>query len=69
MNKDKMKKWQGEKDQELQKEIDTLQHEILVSRIDIANRKTKRIHRIRELRRNIARIKTILTLRDKENSE
>lgn len=63
MNKDKLKKWQGQKDQELQKEIDNLQHEILISRIDIANRKTKGIQRIRQLRRDIARIKTILTTR------
>jgi len=67
MNKDKMKKWKMAKDSELQKELDTLQNEILLLRIDIANRKTKGIHRIRTLKRDIARIKTIISMREEQN--
>lgn len=69
MNKDKMKKWKTAKDSELQKELDALQNEILILRIDIANRKTKGIHRIRRLKKDIARIKTIISAREEENND
>jgi len=65
-NKDKILNWQGQKEAELIKEIDNLHSEILASRLDIVNRKTKGVHRIRRLRRDIARIKTIMAFKNKE---
>lgn len=57
------KKLSAMSDVELKKEISTMQSGILNLRIDIANRKTKGIHRISQLRADIARSKTILSAR------
>ena len=70
MNKEKsekVKKWQNLRDKELQKELDVLQNEILLLRIDIANRKTKGIHRIRSHKKDVARIKTIISMHKEHN--
>ena len=66
-NKEQIKKWQGMKDADLEKEIQNLQKEILLCRIDIANRKTKGIRRIRKHKRDIARIKTVISQRKGQN--
>lgn len=62
------KKLQTMKEAELVKEIAAMQLEILHLHIDIANRKTKGIHKISQLRADIARANTILSARAKEKN-
>lgn len=65
---DNFKKLKSLKEPELYKEIAAMQFQVLNLRIDIANRKTKGIHRISELRSSIARAKTIISAKDKEKN-
>jgi len=63
------KKYLAMKDSELKKEVANLEGNILGARIEIANRKTKGIHRINNMKKNIARIKTVISRRLKEQNE
>ena len=65
---ERMKKFLALKDSDLQKEISVMQLSILNLRIDIANHKTKGIHKIAQIKSDIARAKTILNGRLKENN-
>jgi ribosomal protein L29 len=69
MAKEKIKKFEAMKIEELKKELSTLRANILTMRIDIANRKTKGIHKISQTKKDIARIKTIISAKERENNE
>jgi len=69
MTKEKVKKYIAMKDAELLKELDTLRASVLTMRIDIANRKTKGIHKIKQTKKDIARIMTIISAKEKDNNE
>jgi ribosomal protein L29 len=60
VNKERIKKLNSMKESDLIKERQTLNTSILALRTDIANHKTKGIHRFKSMRRDIARINTIL---------
>lgn len=62
------KKLKSMKEVELKKEIALMQETILNLRIDIANRKTKGIHKISQLRAGIARAMTILNQKTEEKN-
>jgi len=64
-----LKKLAAKKNLDLDKEIADMQLAVLNLRIDIANRKTKGIHRIAEIKADIARAKTILAGRSEEKNE
>lgn len=66
MSKERIIKLKEMKENELLKERKSLIGEILSLRIDVANHKTKNIHKFKIARRDIARINTIL--RDKKDS-
>lgn len=63
------KKLLAMKESELSKEIDKMQLEVLNLHIGIANRKTKGVHQISQLRADIARAKTIIRSRAKEQND
>jgi len=66
-NIDKMKKFKALKETDIRKEIASLQSNICFARLDIANRKTKGIRRIRSWQRDIARLETIISGRKEKN--
>lgn len=68
MNK-KSEKFNKMKESELLKEVSNLQLSIMRQRIDIANHKTKGIHKISEMKKDIARINTLLTQRAGDKNE
>jgi len=69
MEEKKIKKYNLMTETELNKELETLRFSIILARIDIANRKTSGIHKIKLEKKNIARIMTILSRKEKENNE
>lgn len=69
MKNNKTEKFNKMSDADLLKEIKSINLTILNLRIDIANRKTKGIHRISQLKKDIARINTVITARKGETNE
>ena len=69
MKNNKTEKFSKMTDANLLKEIKSINLTILNLRIDIANRKTKGIHRINQLKKDIARINTVITARKGETNE
>ena len=67
-SREKFKKLQTLSDSDLSKEISVMENSVLNLRIDIANRKTKGVHNIAQTKNDIARAKTIQSLRLKENN-
>lgn len=63
MSKERIEKIKAMKSADLEKERGVLVAQILGLRVDIANHKTKGIHRIKQMKRDIARINTQLTVR------
>lgn len=63
MSKERIEKLKSMKPADLEKERKVLVASILGLRVDIANRKTKGIHRIKQMKHDIARINTIVTMR------
>jgi ribosomal protein L29 len=61
MKNKKIEKFNKINNSDLVKEVKSINLAILNQRIDIANRKTKGIHRISELKKDIARINTIIS--------
>lgn len=68
MKSDNMKKFAEMKDADLHKEVASIRATLLQQRIDISNQKLKNIGKIKENKKNIARIYTILSAREEENS-
>lgn len=68
MNSSKFEKINIMKDADLAKEINSLNIAILNQRIDIANRKTKGMHKISQFRKDIARINTVISSRKGESN-
>jgi ribosomal protein L29 len=64
MKNKKIEKFNKMGNEDLIKEIRNINLTILNQRIDIANHKTKGIHRISQLRKDIARINTIISARE-----
>lgn len=69
MKNKKIEKFSKMSNKDLIKEIKNINLTILNLRIDIANRKTKGIHRISQLRKDVARINTIITAREGDFNE
>jgi len=69
MKNNKTEKFNKMSDADLLKEIKSINLTILNLRIDIANRKTKGIHKISQLKKDIARINTVVTARKGETNE
>ena len=67
MSKERVQKLMSMKESDLLKERQTLRSQILALRTDVANHKTKGIHKFKVMRRDIARIETILA--GKENND
>jgi len=67
MSKERINKIKAMKPAELEKERGVLVAGILGLRVDIANHKTKGIHKIKQMKRDIARINTIATMRKEIN--
>jgi ribosomal protein L29 len=67
MSKERINKIKAMKPAELTKERTLLLNQILNLRVDISNRKTKGIHKIKIMKKDIARINTFLTLRKENN--
>ena len=60
MSKERISKIKAMKKPELEKERGALVTSILALRVDIANHKTKGIHKIKQMKRDVARINTFL---------
>jgi len=69
MKNNKTEKFSKMTDANLLKEIKSINLTILNLRIDIANRKTKGIHRISQLKKDIARINTVISAQKGETNE
>jgi ribosomal protein L29 len=67
MPKERIEKIKAMKTTELEKERGVLVAQILGLRVDIANHKTKGIHRIKQMKRDVARINTYLAMRKENN--
>lgn len=67
MSKERINKIKAMKQPELEKERGALVTSILALRVDIANHKTKGIHKIKQMKRDVARINTFLA-EEKENN-
>lgn len=67
MSKERVQKLMGMKESDLLKERQALRGQILALRTDVANHKTTGIHKFKVMRRDIARIETILA--GKENND
>ncbi|MCX6810820.1 MAG: 50S ribosomal protein L29 [Candidatus Berkelbacteria bacterium] len=67
MSRERIEKLKNMKPAELEKERGVLVAHILALRVDIANHKTKGIHKIKQMKRDIARINTIATMRKEIN--
>ena len=68
MKSDNIKKFAEMKDIDLHKEVASIRAALLQQRIDISNQKLKNVSKIKENKKNIARIYTILSERAQENS-
>lgn len=67
MSKERITKLRSMKESELIKERNSLNTSILALRTDVANHKTKGIHKFKVMRRDIARINTILNAGKDDN--
>jgi ribosomal protein L29 len=67
MQKERIAKIKAMKNADLEKERGVLVAGILALRVDIANHKTKGIHKIKQMKRDIARINTLLHMRKENN--
>ncbi|PIU24379.1 50S ribosomal protein L29 [Candidatus Berkelbacteria bacterium CG08_land_8_20_14_0_20_39_8] len=65
--KERVNKIKSMKKADLQKERVTLIEQIFSLRVDIANHKTKGIHKIKQYKHDIARINTQLTIHEENN--
>ncbi len=68
MSKERIEKIKTMKVADLEKERYSLVGQILALRVDIANRKTKGIHKIKLMKRDVARINTTLAMRKETNA-
>lgn len=66
---ERINKLKSLKESDLLKERQSLALEILSLRVDVANHKTKNIHKFKIARRDIARINTILAEKKDQNAE